>query len=186
MFFPKRPQPIVTPLSQSSSSSSVASSNDDNDPTKDKLRNEKKKKREKKEMDSFIDQLSSTLNLAILNNKNDSEVEDIKDEILEDLEEEAIQAELNNSDKSNKKLINPVVQARPKRTSFFNSSYSNDDDDKEEEEDDDISNSTITQVKSSKPKNESNDLSNINNLGATNHMHNRINQLEKYVSELII
>ena len=138
-------------------------------------------------MDSFIDQLSSTLKLDNLNEN----LIDIKDEIFEDLEEEAIQAEsINNTNKSNlslnKKNSPPYLQNRPKRTAFFNGNDSNEDEENEEgeEEDceDDISNMTIANKKNKnlKPSNkELADLNNINNLGATNHMHNRINQLEK-------
>jgi len=140
-------------------------------------------------MDSFIDQLSSTLKLDNLNYKLE---DDIKDEVFEDLEEEAIQAESINDKKSkflhNKKNMSPCLENRPKRTSFFNGNdnESNQDEENEELEDedceDDISNMTISNKKNKnlKPNNkELADLNNINNLGATNHMHNRINQLEK-------
>ena len=143
-------------------------------------------------MDSFIDQLSSTLQLDNLNYKCD---EDIKDEIFEDLEEEAIQAESMNENKSNvsrnKKSSPPPKANRPARTAFFNGNLSNEDEENEEnldeEEDDDchddISNMTIANKKNNKLKPTSKDLADlnsINNLGATNHMHNRINQLERF------
>ncbi len=129
--------------SNSSSSSSIASSNDD-DPGKKLIRVEKQKKRDIKELNTFIGHLTSTLNAANLL-RCDSDIDDIKDEILEDLEEEAILAEESCRD--------------------------------DEDEENDISNQTIRNGRAGG----SCDVGGltINNLGATNHMYNRIRQLEK-------
>ncbi len=150
-FYPKKD--LVNSSSHSSSSSSIASSNDD-DPGKQLIRMEKRKKRDIKELNTFIGHLNSTLNAANLL-RCDSDMDDIKDEILEDLEEEAIQAE--------ESCRKPV-----------SGSYEEEED---EEEDDEVSNQTIRNGRSS-GKNDEAELT-INNLGATNHMHNRIRQLEK-------
>jgi hypothetical protein len=131
-------------------------------------------------MDSFIDQLSSTLNLANLNNnnKNDSEIEDLREEDFEDLEEEAIQAEKiakkeqqqHNNNNNNNSGLN-----RPKRTNFFNGSYSNEDEDDDDEDENEVNNMTITKTSRKKPTqaNANKDitgLNNINNLGANESM----------------
>ena len=125
-------------------------------------------------MNNFIDQLSSTLKLANLN-VNETEVDDIKDEILEDLEEEAIQAELNSSEiekRTNKNTTNN--SNRSKRPTFYNDSI-----EKEYDDDNDISNSTITQRKPLPKREDVPEDIPINNARATNHMQNRIIQLEK-------
>lgn len=146
----------------SSSSSSIASSNDD-DPGAELIRQEKRKKRDIKEMDTFIGHLNATLNAENLL-RCDSEIDDIKDEILEDLEEEAIQAESSFEQEDDHTETGNNSRKSKERDSY---SYGN-----EDEESSSLSNRTI--------KN-NHDFENmtISNLGATNHMHNRINQLEK-------
>ena len=131
----------------SSSSSSLASSNDD-DPANELLRLEKRKKRDLKELDTFIGHLDATLNAANLL-RCDSEIEDIKDEMLEDLEEEAIQAE-----------------------TAFGAADGGGFSCERDEEGGSLSSRTIR-------NNEDLENMTIGHLGATNHMHNRINQLEK-------
>ena len=148
-------------------------------------------------MESFIDKLNSTLNAA--NKHNESEVEEIKDEIIEDLEEEALQAEADETfeDEETRKntIINQVEvassrkvdykQVKPKKTSFYinknNGAHSND---YEDDFDDDEENSdTLKRNTDSKED----FISNMIPIGtATNHMHNRINSLEKWVLTKII
>ena len=139
----------------SSSSSSLASSNDD-DPANELLRLEKRKKRDLKELDTFIGHLDATLNAANLL-RCDSEIEDIKDEMLEDLEEEAIQAE---------------TAFGGRETGQFGAADGGGFSCERDEEGGSLSSRTIR-------NNEDLENMTIGHLGATNHMHNRINQLEK-------
>ena len=125
-------------------------------------------------MDNFIDKLNSTLNAANLL-RCDSEMDDIKDEILEDLEEEAIQAEFDLNDKRGSFAVKHIKsnndETKPtKQTSFLNGNFSDD------EEEDEISNKTI---RSSPRRSDLAEVTINNNMGVTNHMHNRINQLER-------
>lgn len=151
-----------TSVYHSSSSSSIASSNDD-DPGAELIRQEKRKKRDIKEMDTFIGHLNATLNAENLL-RCDSEIDDIKDEILEDLEEEAIQAESSFEQEDDHTETGNDSRKSKARSSY---SYGNDD-----EESSSLSNRTIK-------NNDDFENKTINNLGATNHMHNRIYQLEK-------
>ena len=134
-------------------------------------------------MENFIDKLNSTLNAA--NKLNESEAEETKDEITEDFEDDFITGnEEDIEDEVTKKntILNQnkteFKAIRPKRTTFFNGANSNDyDDDFEKEEE---NNQTITQDSDKKDDILSNMIP-IGTLGATNHMHNRINSLEKYI-----
>ncbi len=143
-------------------------------------------------MESFIDKLNSTLNAA--NKLNESEAEEIKDEIIEDLEEEALQAEGNDdfeTDEDEETRKNTIINqaknkieykhVKPKKPSFkINGAHAHahandyeDDFDDEEENSDTLKRNT---------NNKDDVISNmipIGTLGATNHMHNRINSLEK-------
>ena len=137
-------------------------------------------------MNNFIDQLNSTLNAANL--KSDSEIEDLKDEFFDDLEEEAIQAEqIDEGIDKISQIIRPknedFINARPKyntnqqRSNHFQNYIF-------EEEDEDKAEETIVVQNHRKPKGEEEETENfaeltINNLGATNHMQKRIIQLEK-------
>ena len=129
--------------------------------------------RDKREMDNFIDKLNSTLNAANLL-RCDSDMDDIKDEILEDLEEEAIQAEFDIYEKRDSSVKNIKSNGdetkHTKRTSFLSGNFS------DNEEEDEISNKTI---RSSPRRNDLAEVTINNNMGVTNHMHNRINQLER-------
>ena len=116
-------------------------------------------------MDNFIMQLNSTLNAANLS-RNESEVEDLKDEIFDDLEEEALQAE---EEKYNSEINNNNNNNKPKKPTF----YSNSKEDQSESDDDDDDENIIVS-RPSRPNQPQ-----INTLGATNHMHNRIFSLEK-------
>lgn len=139
-------------------------------------------------MESFIDKLNSTLNAA--NKHNESEVEEIKDEIIEDLEEEALQAEVDETFEDDETRKNTIInqvkskvdykQVKPKKTSFYinknNGAHSNDyedDFDVDEENSDTLKRNTDSKEDV---------ISNMIPIGtATNHMHNRINSLEKWV-----
>jgi hypothetical protein len=137
-------------------------------------------------MESFIDKLNSTLNAA--NKHNESEIEEIKDEIIEDLEEEALQAEVDDTfeDEETRKntIINQVKtkvdykQVKPNKANFYinknNGAHSNDYDD--DFDDDEENSDTLKRNTDSKEG----VISNMIPIGtATNHMHNRINSLEK-------
>ena len=138
-------------------------------------------------MENFIDKLNSTLNAAN-KSSNESEADELKDEVIEDLEEEAIHAEgtaneEDTDDEETKKntIINQnkgkfkFKQVKPKRTSFFNDAHSND------YNDDFIDEEPITTLKKNTDKKDDfiSNMIPIGTLGATNHMHNRINSLEK-------
>lgn len=185
-YYPKKQ--LTNSSSQSSSSSSIASSNED-DPGMEMVRMEKRKKKDFKEIETFIGHLNSTLNAANLL-RCDSDMDDIKDEVLEDLEEEAIQAEFEEKDNSFRENKNrasgesfdyrsPISQPRKSALPFSSSSYSNDEENESGSDNVESSNRTI---RNSGKENVS-ELT-INNLGATNHMHNRINQLEKWVKKV--
>ena len=98
-------------------------------------------------------------------------MDDLKDEILEDLEEEVIQSEKDNNYSISNRTNNS--QTRPSY-SLSNSNY---EDIEIEDDDEDITNNR-TIKKEPANTNDSAEFT-IGNMGATNHMHNRINQLEK-------
>jgi hypothetical protein len=159
-------------------------------------------------MDNLIDKLSCTLNAANLNiSKVEVDVEDLKDEVLDDLEEEVLQAEMssdcknqghrgggssNNNYQSNpNKQVNNNNYSRPGATNSRNNSRDVPD---EDDEDDivmvknPISNSSSNTNRG--PYSNSRQSRNVNSgygnsdegsndLGATNHMQSRINSLEK-------
>ena len=141
-------------------------------------------------MESFIDKLNSTLNAA--NKLNESEAEEIKDEIIEDLEEEALQAEADETDEDEETRKNTMInqaknkveykQVKPKRTSFYNGknngAHSND---YEDDFDDDEENNETLKRNTDNREDVISNMIPIGTLGATNHMHNRINSLEKLV-----
>ena len=124
-------------------------------------------------MDNFISKLNSTLNAANIS-KNENELEDIKDEVLDDLEEEAIQAENIKDIKASGGSVAAAVSSKPKRTSFFKNALDQEMGEDNNNDDDDDGNNDVAFVPKIGAK------SNINNtMGATNHMHNRINSLER-------
>ena len=142
--------------------------------------------RDKKEIDNFIDKLNSTLNAA--NKLNESEAEETKDEIFEELEEESFIGNEEEDEETRKNTIinenkNEFERNRPKRTTFFNEAHSNDyENDFINTDDDEVKNVTIKRNKDTKDDFIDNIIP-VGTLGATNHMHNRINSLEKYYSK---
>ena len=142
-------------------------------------------------MDTFINKLNSTLNAANLN-KGETDLEDLKDEILEDLEEEAIQAEQQDNssivvaNKSHqvgeededeyREARHAFVNSKPRRTPFFNGFMQSNN---LEDENPDFDGTLINQRDQKKGVDQAETT--ISNLGVTNHMHHRINQLEKCI-----
>jgi hypothetical protein len=115
-------------------------------------------------MDNFILQLNSTLNAVNLS-RNESEVEDLKDEIFDDLEEEALQAE-------EQKYSNEIY-SKSKKTTYYSDTK------EDQSESDDDENVVVSRPsRTNQPQ--------INTLGATNHMHNRIFSLEKYIFNIYL
>lgn len=126
-------------------------------------------------MDNFIDKLSSTLKAAAADvSKNDSEVEDIKDEVLDDLEEEALQAEMSDSDDSNNGILPKKVDLASNRNERNANIFKIDDYSSK-------NNIKILRHRETKEKSDDYEASKLANvtLGATNHMFSRINSLEK-------
>lgn len=126
-------------------------------------------------MNTLIDKLSSTLKINSNHQQSDTdEEEDIKEELIEDIEEDDDFGRV----KEAQKPIAKQNQEKVKYTFDF-------------ESDDDADDKDVITKKPASKNNRSNDqiknhqnvvaaANNHNNLGITNHMTNRINGLEKY------
>jgi len=119
-------------------------------------------------MDNFIDKLSSTLNAVNLS--NDSVVDDLKEEILEDLEEEAFEQQQQHNKEKKSVKFEPSAKV-VYEDDFIDAEYESIDD-KEVR---------IDKSSSTKPNISNNNAasSNATSLGSTNHMHQRVNSIEK-------
>jgi hypothetical protein len=120
-------------------------------------------------MDNFIDKLSSTLNAVNLS--NDSEVDDLKEEVLEDLEEEAFEQLRHQKEKKSVKF-EPSAKVVYEED-FIDAEY----------ESIDEKEVRIDKTSYTKPGKTNNNNNNNNApsspLGVTNHMHQRVNSIEK-------
>jgi hypothetical protein len=165
------------------------------------IRLERKEKKNQKEIDSFINQLNSTLN-AVNTVRYDSDFEepDIKDEIFDDLEIEALQAENNSNEKSDDYIVHRYSdrESPTKPSNYSRVKQSVDDydliDDSDNENEEEILKGAAEEERRIKIYNNYKNNSHKNNLdlnndydpslllnttlGATNHMYNRINSLE--------
>jgi len=131
-----------------------------------------KNKRVKKEMDNFIDKLSSTLNAVNLS--NDSEVDDLKEEVLEDLEEEAFEQQQQQKEKKSVKF-EPSAKVVYEDDFIMDAAEYESIDDKEVQ----IDKAPFTKSNFGNNKNNNAAASNSSSLGVTNHMHQRVNSIEK-------
>lgn len=180
-YFPKKQANISNNSPQSSSSSSVASSNEDNDPGKELIRMQKRTIKDKKEIDNFIDKLSSTLRAAEVS-RNESEIE--QDEIVEDLEEDAIQAESSDQeDEFNLNRKNQPNGSYQLQNNYVGVRNSNDFKNKPDHEEDKFEFEFDFVKRPNRNENSAKNDSGISSfgvatLGATNHMFTRINTLE--------
>jgi hypothetical protein len=135
--------------------------------------------RDKKEIDIFIDQLNSTLNALNLNKyESETEIEDIKDEVFEDLEEEALKIESEQNEQL-KKESNNINQIAIDQSLLANKPNSSN---KTEENGQKVVylNSDLKIIKQNDKDQDFKEEEWKATLGATNHMQNRINCLEKY------
>lgn len=159
-------------LVSSSSSSSIDSSSDD-DPGKQLIRMEQ---RDKKEISSFINKLNSTLNKANNVNMNDSEVdmyfEDALDEeTFEDLEKDVIEAD---ERLKQQQPPQPPQQHQQQKVKY-------------DDIDDNYINFLPKRSSGAKLFDELDDKVNLADLslGSTNHMQQRVKQMEKEIVDLI-
>ena len=121
-------------------------------------------------MDNFIDKLSSTLNAVNLS--NDSEVDDLKEEVLEDLEEEAFEQQQQQQKEKKSVKFEPSAKVVYEDDFIVDAAEYESIDDKEVR---------IDKAPFTKSNQNSNNAasSNIFSLGDTNHMHQRVNSIEK-------
>jgi hypothetical protein len=149
------------------------------------------KKRDKREIDNFINTLACTLNAANINvSRVELDVEDLKDEVLDDLEEEVLQAEMG-VDEDRFNAGGGRLQQQPvNRRANMNNSRNNDDEDvvmvkNPISRGDSASRNNSRESKVTRSYgggggyDESSDGAGSSDLGATNHMQSRINSLEK-------
>lgn len=139
-------------------------------------------KREKREIGNLIDRLNCTLLEANNVSKIETDVEDIKDEVFDDLEEEVLLAEKNMQNNSPPivKSNQPVAHRESNKTSGYNSYNGSKDLHNDDNDDDDIHVwKASSPSPAQRPKSRGEESNNYDNLGATNHMQSRINSLEE-------